>query len=179
MSKKILVYPETRQTFNYDCGANGMMSMLVYAGIEEREECIMKLADTTKKEGTNVKGVEFVFGYFGQPIKSGEGMTPLDLRKAIDADHPTLIAVQAYRNEGIIAPYQDLWTEGHWVVNIGYEDDRLVFEDPASFHRTWLRDGELCERWHDLDTGNKKIRGYGCTLLVSGIYNHELQEHMD
>ena len=57
--------------------------------------------------------------------------------------------------------------------------DRLVFEDPASFHRTWLRDGELCERWHDLDTGNKKIRGYGCTLLVSGIYNHELQEHMD
>ena len=23
MSKKILVYPETRQTFNYDCGANG------------------------------------------------------------------------------------------------------------------------------------------------------------
>jgi hypothetical protein len=119
MSKKILVYPETRQTFNYDCGANGMMSMLVYAGIEEREERIMKLAGTTKKEGTNVKGVEFVFGYFGQPIKSGEGMTPLDLRKAIDADHPTLIAVQAYRNEGIIAPYQDLWTEGHWVVNIG------------------------------------------------------------
>ena len=24
MSKKILVYPETRQVFNYDCGANGI-----------------------------------------------------------------------------------------------------------------------------------------------------------
>ena len=59
MSKKILIYPETRQIFDYDCGANGIMSMLVYAGVEEREERIVKLAGTTKKEGTNVKGVDF------------------------------------------------------------------------------------------------------------------------
>jgi len=38
----------------------------------------------------------------------------------------------------------------------------------------------LCERWHDLDEGpTDKIFGYGCTLLVSGVYNHDLIEHMD
>ena len=93
-------------------------------------------------------------------------MTPADLRKAIDAGHPTLIALQAYRNDEIIAPYKDLWTEGHWVVNIGYEDDRLIFEDPASFHRTWLRDGELCERWHDtMATGNEEDSRLGLHAL--------------
>jgi ABC-type bacteriocin/lantibiotic exporter with double-glycine peptidase domain len=182
MSKKVLIYPETRQVYDYDCGANSLMSMLVFAGVEEREERIMKLAGTTKEDGTQTEGVLFAFGYFGQPIKAGCGMTPADLRKAVDKGFPTMLTLQAYRDAEIIIPYKDIWDQGHWVVAIGYEDDRIIFEDPASFHRTWLRDGELIERWHDTDggTGNgKKIVGWGCTLMVSGIYKHDLQEHMD
>ena len=57
MSKKVLTYPETRQVYDFDCGANSLMSMLVFAGVEEREERIMKLAGTTKEDGTQTEGV--------------------------------------------------------------------------------------------------------------------------
>ena len=47
---KIIEYPETRQVFNFDCGANALVSLLVFAGIEEREDRIALLAGTTKME---------------------------------------------------------------------------------------------------------------------------------
>ena len=44
---KIIDYPETRQVFNFDCGANALVSVLVFAGLEEREDRIALLAGTT------------------------------------------------------------------------------------------------------------------------------------
>ena len=32
---KQLVFPETRQVINFDCGSNALASMLVYGGVEE------------------------------------------------------------------------------------------------------------------------------------------------
>jgi hypothetical protein len=61
---KILEYPETRQVFNFDCGSNGLVSMLVYAGIEEREDRIAALARTTKV-GTGTRGILRVMDYYG------------------------------------------------------------------------------------------------------------------
>ena len=52
------------------------------------------------------------------------------------------------------------------------------FEDPASYFRTWLADEELQERWHDIDKG-RRIRHWGCTLQVNGVYQHDRQSHMD
>ena len=45
---KIIPYPETRQVFNFDCGANALVSVLVFAGVEEREDRVALLARTTK-----------------------------------------------------------------------------------------------------------------------------------
>jgi len=39
---KILDFPELRQTFNYDCGAKALQSVLAYYGIDIREEEIIK-----------------------------------------------------------------------------------------------------------------------------------------
>ena len=49
---KIIEYPETRQVFYFDCGADALVSLLVFAGIEEREDRIMLLAGTTKSGTT-------------------------------------------------------------------------------------------------------------------------------
>jgi len=173
---KVLSYPETRQTFTYDCGSNALASMLCYGGAEEREDRLMKLAGTTERDGTPPDGVLLVFGYFGLPTESGEGMTPDDLRKAIDKGFPTMLCLQAYRDSN--KPYSQLWDQGHWVVAIGYDKDRIIMEDPASYHRTWISDTELIERWHDEDKG-KKVVGWGCTLLVNGAYQHDQIDHLD
>ena len=172
---KILSYPETRQMYNCDCGANALQSTLVYAGVEEREDRIALLAKNTKN-GTGTTGVLRVYRYYGLPHLAGQHMTIDDLRAGIDQGFPTIITLQAYRESN--RPYRELQGDGHWVVAIGYDERRLIFEDPSSFFRTWLGDEELNERWHDVDRGNR-IQRWGCTLQVCGRYQHDRLDHMD
>ncbi|MGO8690651.1 MAG: hypothetical protein ACLQLG_13595 [Thermoguttaceae bacterium] len=171
----ILPYPETRQVFCYDCGANALASMLVYAGVEEREDRIAILARTSE-DGTDTRGYLGVLDYYGLPYRAGGGMTPGELRFAVDRGWPTALTLQAYRCSS--RPYRDLWDDGHWVVAIGYDRRRILFEDPSSYHRTWLADGELLERWHDVDAG-RQIFHWGCTLRVRGVYRPKAIGHMD
>jgi len=179
--KKTLVYPETRQFYAFDCGANALMSMLVFAGVEEREERIAKLAGTTEANGTSTEGILFVFGYFGMDVKARQGMTPADLRKAIDEGRPTMITLQAYRDGDVATPYSQIWDQGHYAVCIGYDGDKIIFDDPASFHRTYLTEGELLERWHDADGADNlpRLYAWGCTLLSPCDYKHDYMERME
>ena len=172
---KQLVFPETRQVINFDCGSNALASMLVYGGVEEREDRVGILA-RTNKTGTGTRGVLRIFSYYGLSVKAGPGMQPDDLRAGIDNEWPTILTIQAYRTSN--RPYKELWADGHWVVAIGYTSRRIIFEDPSSYHRTWLGDEELRERWHDVDRG-KRIVGWGATMQVSGRYQHNLCCHMD
>jgi predicted double-glycine peptidase len=170
---KIIRFPESRQVYSYDCGSNALQSLLVFAGIEEREDRIMKLACTTPKRGTSFAGVRRVFNYYGLPFREGR-MTPNDLRAAIDAGLPTLISIQAY---SVLLRYNKALYDGHYATAIGYDPARIIFEDSASFHRTWLADPELCERWHDIDN-RRVVRCWGFTLLVKGHYRPNKLEHM-
>ena len=49
---KIIEYPETRQVFSFDCGANLLVSVLVFAGVEEREDRVALLAGR-RRAGTS------------------------------------------------------------------------------------------------------------------------------
>jgi len=51
---KILEFPELRQTYEYDCGANALQGILAYYGMEIREELIIKSAKTNKIYGTSI-----------------------------------------------------------------------------------------------------------------------------
>ena len=108
-------------------------------------------------------------------------MAPDDLRAAIDKEHPVMLTLQAYRDGDVAIPYSERWEDGHYVVAIGYDDKRIIFEDPASFHRTFLSDGELVERWHDYDGGTNapKLYGWGCTLLSPCEYKPDYMERME
>ena len=172
---KIIPYPETRQVFNYDCGANALVSVLVFAGLEEREDRVALLARTTHN-GTGTAGVLRILQYYGLPHRARQRMKINDVRRAIDAGHPTLLTLQAYRESN--RPYRELWDDGHWVVAIGHDKRRILFEDPSAFHRTWLADEELRQRWHDLDRG-KRIRQWGCTVLLKGQFTPGHHIHMD
>jgi hypothetical protein len=70
-----------------------------------------------------------------------------------------MLVLQAYRTSS--HQYENLQNDGHYVVAIGNEKRRIIFEDPSAYVRTWLADAELNERWHD----HKLIR-WGCTLLA-------------
>ena len=172
---RILEFPETRQVFNFDCGANALVSVLVFAGLEEREDRVAMLARTTHN-GTSTTGILRVMQYYGLPYRAGQRMKVNDLRRGIDAGFPTLVTLQAYRESN--RPYRELWEDGHWTVAIGHDKRRILFEDPSAFHRTWLADEELHQRWHDMDRG-KRIRQWGCTVFVNGQFKAGHHLHMD
>ena len=160
---KTLRFPELRQTFNFDCGACSLSCVLVYFGIEMREDNIIKLAGTTK-DGTDTTGILKVLAYFGLKYSAGQ-MTTEDIRRSIDKKHPVIITLQAYGSTDV--PYCDGWDDGHYVVAIGYDDTRIYFEDPAAYRRTWLSDTELAERWHDIEGNGNKLYNWGC--IVEGM----------
>jgi len=172
---RILEFPETRQVFNFDCGANALVSVLVFAGLEEREDRVAMLARTTHN-GTSTTGILRVMQYYGLRYRAGQRMKVNDLRRGIDAGFPTLVTLQAYRESN--RPYRELWEDGHWTVAIGHDKRRILFEDPSAFHRTWLADEELHQRWHDMDRG-KRIRQWGCTVFVTGQFKTGHHLHMD
>ena len=149
---KILMFPELRQTYNYDCGANAIQSILGYYGIDTRESKIMKIAGTTKA-GTTIKGIIKTLKKFGLKTKAGE-MTISQIKKYIDKKIPVILVLQAWFKKKK-PDWEKDWKDGHYVVAIGYDKNKFYFEDPSSELRTYLTYDELDKRWHE--KVNKKI----------------------
>lgn len=76
---KILDFPELRQIFEFDCGANALQSVLAYYGIDIKESEILKEAKTSQS-GTSVQKIESVAGKHGLKVDSKK-MTIADVKK--------------------------------------------------------------------------------------------------
>ena len=172
---KILQFPELRQTYNFDCGACALASILAYYGIDVREDRIMETAGTTK-DGTNPAGISKVLAYYGLDFNMGP-MSIDDVKKEIDSSYPILITLQAYKTSDL--PYSECWDDGHYVIAIGYDERNLYFEDPSSYKRTWLSFIELAERWHDVGADGIKLIQWGCVIKGSPKYRPDEATHMD
>jgi ABC-type bacteriocin/lantibiotic exporter with double-glycine peptidase domain len=172
----ILNFPNLRQTFEYDCGPTALQAVLAYYGIKIREELLIKYAKTSKKDGTRRRGMINVLKKAG--LKHiAQKMTVVDLRKFIDKKVPVLVLLQAWSLKK--KDYSNSFSDGHWVVAIGYEKDRIIFEDPNSFSRTFLKDNELEARWHTKFVG-ETIFNFGLAVFGrAGKYDSNDIIHMD
>ncbi len=159
---KILEFPELRQTYNYDCGASALQSTLIYYGIELKENFVIKIAKTTK-EGTQIKNIVKVAQKYGLKTDSRQ-MTIKDLKNFINKKIPVIIPLQA-RTKNKKIKWENTWENGHYVVLIGYDDKKFIFEDPSAFIRTYLTYKEFSKRWHDLDIDEKKYINHGIAIF--------------
>ena len=175
---KILNFPELRQTYNYDCGANAVQSILAYYGIDTNESKIMKIAGTNKKEGTRPSKIIKTFEKFGLKTKSKE-MTIDQVKKFIDKKIPVLLLIQAWSKDKNVNWEKD-WKDGHYAIAIGYDKIKLYFEDPSSIFRTYLNYKEFEKRWHDKGRKNKKYVHYGIAVYgKKPMFSFEKKLHMD
>ena len=158
--RREMVYPFKKQVYSYDCGAACMETVLTYFGYDTREDYIMKIASTAKN-GTMIAGLMKVADEFGLKYKAREHMTIEDLKKCINRRLPCITTIQAWRSDKKKKNWEDGWRNGHYVVPIGYDDNNLYFEDPASEHRTYLTFAEMDRRWHDTDVKGKKLIHFG------------------
>lgn len=173
-----LEFPDLRQTYTYDCGACALESILAYYGVEVREEFLMKEARTTKRDGTGVHRMVQTVHHHGLKTTDGE-MTLTDLKKYLRNHIPVVILLQAWTEQTAV-DWKNDWDDGHYVVAIGFDDERLIFEDPSSFERTYLPYDEFRKRWHDVDVNGKRYYNYGIAVYGKKpvFCNHTLL-HMD
>ncbi len=148
-------FPNLIQTLHYDCGATALLSIFVHFG-EYTDVKDLKRESQTRKSGTTPERLVEVCLKHGIKANFSENMTISDLEKNIDKDLPVLISIQIKRK-----PFKDIeniWSKGHFVVVIGYDDENFYFADPKFPFITFLKRQELDERWHDSDNYPNMIK---------------------
>lgn len=154
------------QAYDFDCGAQALQVVLAYYGTEVRGDELIK-ALGTDLEGTRVENM-IAFGRDrGFQVEAGPGWTLKKLRRFVDEGHPVIVLLQAWADRFMtLEDWRNNNKDGHYAVVIGYAKGVLLFEDPASFRRTWLREREFLARWHDRDSKTgARIERFGMALL--------------
>lgn len=104
------------------------------------------------------------------------------VKQFVDAGTPVIVLLQAWADRYMtIDDWRRDWDNGHYAIVIGLNKDVLLFEDPATIRRTWLREREFLARWHDMDINTgEKYEHFGMVLLgkqpakiISGTYGLE------
>ena len=103
----------------------------------------------------------------GFRVEAGQNWTIGDLKCQVSEGNPVIVLLQAWANE-YKSPkdWRNDYDDGHYAIVIGYSKDVIFFEDPYSFHRTWLKEKELLARWHDRDPDTQQtLECFGMVLL--------------
>jgi predicted double-glycine peptidase len=172
----LLEFPELRQAFEYDCGANALQSVLAYYGIELSEELLIKEAKTSHS-GTAVINVAKTAKNHGLKVVSRK-MTTEDIKKYLNEKIPVIVLLQAWSGKKNPDWVKDWW-DGHYVVAIGFDTSKIYFEDPYAFKRAFLTCQELEDRWHAIVWGKKYVNRGIAIYGENPLYRSRGMVHMD
>lgn len=155
-----------RQSFDFDCGVKALQIVMAYYGLDIRADELMKDLGAGK-DGTRVDKMISVAASRGFQVTAKQNWSLREVKAYIEQGHPVIVLLQAWAdNYMTLDSWRNDYNDGHYAVIIGYGKRVLLFEDPASFRRTWLRDYEFMARWHDLDSiRNQKYERFGMVLL--------------
>jgi predicted double-glycine peptidase len=174
LPRNLVRVPSVKQRTDFSCGSAATLSLLrywrwdVYARVDEAS-LYLPLA-TTRARGTEPQPiVSFLntVGGIAAEYRHGD-VTSSDLEKAVDAREPPIVDLQAWRDHD--TPWRDIWDAGHYVIMVGYDDERLIFMDPSTMTPgayAYLPRAELAERWHDL-AGDHDERIERMTIFARG-----------
>jgi uncharacterized protein len=149
-ASKFFHMPQVRQNTNYTCGAACAASIMAYYGNDLTESDIAQQMKTTQEGSEPDTLVEFFNNNELDATK--EELTPETLRDYIDDDIPVIVELQAWGDKN---DYETDYTNGHYVVAIGYDDNGFFFMDPSQFGYSYLEEDDLVSRWHDENSGEK------------------------
>lgn len=168
-----------RQTFDFDCGAQALQTVMAYYGVYVRGDRLMK-ALNTGPHGTPVSGMVAVAEKHGFDVQAKTGWTLREVIRLVELGHPVIVLVQAWADRYMtLDDWRKNYNDGHYVVLIGHAEGVLLFEDPASFHRTWLREREFLARWHDRDARTNEIHEHFGMVLMGKEPATKTVKHMD
>jgi predicted double-glycine peptidase len=174
LPRNLVRVPPVKQRTDFSCGNAATLALLrywrweVYARIDEG--ALYLPLETTHARGTEPQPIATFLGTVGGITAEyrHSDVTVGDLERAVDSRQPPIVDLQAWSdNEG---PWRDIWDAGHYVVMVGYDDERLFFMDPSTMipgGYAYLPRTELDERWHDL-AGDNDLRLYHMAIFAHG-----------
>ena len=169
-----------KQIYDYDCGVQALMNVMTFYGAEVDREELIETLGTTEESGTPPQAMIAAAQKYGFEVQAGTQWPLSRVKQFVGAGTPVIVLLQAWADRYMtLDDWRRDWDDGHYAIVIGFSKDVLLFEDPATIRRTWLREREFLARWHDLDakTG-EKYEHFGMVLL--GRQPARLSwEHMD
>lgn len=170
--------PDVRQTTDYTCSASALQAVLLYYGEELGEVELAQELGATPQDGAPPEAIVRVARAHGHMAEVRENLQVEDLAQAVRAGIPVIVALQAWPNAPV-ADYRQVWDDGHYVVVIAVERNRLIFEDPTLLgSRGVLGRREFEDRWHDQD-GHKRWLRSGIFIRGKPPRPPPLRQHID
>lgn len=169
--KQILSFPDILQADDSDCGVGVVQGILAYYGQDWYNIDLENELDVDKEWGVPTKNIVNFFKKNNFKVHAGTNMTIDMIKKFIDKDTPVILFIQAWKDTNKKIDWKKTVDYGHYVVVVGYDDEKIIFEDPAQFGLDYLTNDELEERWHGLDIKLKEH--YGIVVLGKPEYNYK------
>jgi len=155
-----------RQAFDFDCGAMALQTVMAYYGVEVRLDELMDNLGTDE-EGTSINSIIRTAQRYGFDVRARSGWTLKEIKEKIDGGIPVIVLLQAWAERPkTLKQWEQDYGDGHYAILIGHEKGVLLFEDPSSFRRTWLRDREFLARWHDRDEKTGEVFDHFGMMLL-------------
>lgn len=168
-----------RQTFDFDCGAKIIQTVMEYYGVEMREDELLRELKTDK-QGTHYTSMIALAKKKGFQVYASDDVSIEELKRFIDEGYPVIVVLQAWADRYMtLEDWKSSFDLGHYAAVIGYQDHIIIFEDPASPRRTWMTEEEFLARWHDLDPKSQKKVNHFAMVLKGKEPVSRRPEHMD
>lgn len=93
-------------------------------------------------------------------------MTVSSLVSYLAGGRPVIVLIQAWKDEDDI-PYDTDFSNGHFVVAIGYDNEYIYFEDPwIHGSLTYMLKTDLAKRWHGKTDEPVDRHIYGSAIII-------------
>ena len=152
--------PIGRQTFDFDCGAKALQIVMAYYGGDVREDELLKALEY-HGNGIPANNMMSVANKMGFEVLAKSGFSLEQIGQFVDENQPVIVLVQAWAERYMtLEDWRQGNEDGHYVIVIGHTGPIIIFEDPASFRRTWMTEEEFIARGHDVDPETKEVFAY-------------------
>jgi ABC-type bacteriocin/lantibiotic exporter with double-glycine peptidase domain len=168
---KLIKIPQTGQAKFYTCGVAVMQSLLYYNGIERDQEELEPALGSSPAYGTSIDSMRRFLNENNIDAELLQNLSLRDLRGYIDSGRVIVCLMQAWDDEPG-HDYTDTWNDGHYIVAIGYDDDRIYFMDPYTIaNYCYIENNDFLTRWHGINLGVRYLNAGIVVANPNPVYN--------
>jgi ABC-type bacteriocin/lantibiotic exporter with double-glycine peptidase domain len=144
-----------------------LQSVLAYYGEDVREDVLSKALRANRSQGTARIQIQKYASKHLYAVESHENMDVLALKKLLDQGKPVICLIQAWADKPV--EYKSDWSDGHYVVAAGYDQENLYLMDPSvGGHYSYISASDFLNRWHDKD-GKSKLHHFGMAVSKPNV----------